>query len=181
MRVFIILAISLLVACSSQPPQHSSYLLRSDKEVESRQLAFSSDIYLGTISLAGYIDQPGLTLANANGTVHQAKYHEWAEPLRDSLRQFFSTELSAQLAYEIPTRLQAGSTTRLDIHIDQLHGNSTGEAVLVARWTITGDKSISHQFSQSLPLQASGHDALVTTEQTLLEKLAKAIGDSISE
>jgi uncharacterized lipoprotein YmbA len=119
MRILIVLAISLLAACASAPPEHSTYLLRSDKGTESKQLSFDSGAYLGGLTLADYIDQPGLVLDQGEGKIHAARHHEWAEPLRVSLRQFLSAEISAQLGRDVPPYKPAGKADqRLDVSID---------------------------------------------------------------
>jgi uncharacterized lipoprotein YmbA len=176
MRLLLITVISLLVACAGQPPEHSSYLLRSDKNTDSRQLNFEGDAFLGRITLARYIEQDGLVLLNANGTIHQARYHEWAEPLSISLREFFGAEISSGLGHDIAIQGPAESGVRIDIYIDQLHGNSAGEAVLVAGWSIG---EVTYRFSEASVLEADGYAALVNAEKVLLKKLASAIAASL--
>ena len=181
MRILIVLAISLLSACASAPPEHSTYLLRSDKGVESRQLSFDSGIYLGGLTLADYIDQPGLVLDRGEGKIHAARHHEWAEPLRISLRPFLSAEISAQLGQDVPPYKPAKAEQRIDVNIDQLHGNNKGEALLLAHWSVTAKEgSQTHQFSDRVALDADGYDALVAAEKKLLQQLAIAIAGSLN-
>lgn len=177
MRILIALAISLLVACASAPPERSTYLLRSDKGVESRQLSFDSGVYLGGLTLADYIDQPGLVLDRGEGKIHAARYHQWAEPLRVSLRQYLSAEISAQLGRDVPAYKPAGKTDqRVDISIDQLHGDNDGRAVLQAYWSVSTKEGVeTHQFFEREALDADGYNALLVAEKKLLQQLARAI------
>ncbi len=181
MRLLILFVISLLVACAGTPPEHASYLLRSDKGVESRQLVFDGDAYLGGLTLADYIDQPGLVLDKGEGKIHAAKYHQWAEPLRVSLRQFLSAEISAQLGHDVPPYQPVNKPAqRIDINIDQLHGDDKGQAVLVAFWSISSAEGTStHQFAETTALASDGYDALVTAETSLLQQLSQAIAASL--
>lgn len=181
MRILIVLTISLLAACASAPPEHSTYLLRSDKGVESRQLSFDSGIYLGGLTLADYIDQPGLVLDQGKGKIHAARFHQWAEPLRVSLRQFLSAEISAQLGRDVSAYKPADKADqRVDVNIDQLHGNNNGEAVLLAGWSISTEEGTqTHQFSARVALDADGYDALVAAEKNLLQQLATAIAGTL--
>ena len=183
MRLLIILAIGLLSACAGTPPEHSTYLLRSDKGVSTRQLSFEHDVYLGGLSLANYIDKKGLALDNGGGKIHTAKYHEWAEPLRVSLRQFFSSEISSELGFDVPPyKPGTEKGQRIDIKIDQLHGDNNGQAILVAYWSVsTSAGTSSHQFADSLALETDGYDALVAAERVLLERLASNIARSIQQ
>lgn len=180
MKLLFVLVLTLLTGCVSQPsPEYSHYLLRSDKVQESRPLNFEHQVYLGHVTLSRYIDQPGMVLFNNDGTTHTAKYHQWAEPLRTSLRPFLSIEVASQLNYDIQTDSTQTGGTRLDIHIDQLHGNAQGEAILVATWTISSKTRRTHRFSESLPLEDDGYDALVDAEKKLLTQMAQAIARTL--
>ena len=181
MRILIVLAISLLAACASAPPDHSTYLLRSDKGIESKQLTFDSGAYLGGLTLADYIDQPGLVLDQGEGKIHAARHHEWAEPLRISLRQFLSAEISAQLGRDVPPYKPAGiADQRLDVSIDQLHGDANGEALMLAYWSVTTTEGTqTHQFTGRVALGSDGYDALVVAEKNLLQQLATAIAGTL--
>ncbi|CAA6692304.1 MULTISPECIES: membrane integrity-associated transporter subunit PqiC [unclassified Lentimonas] len=182
MRPLFILTLTLLLAaCSTQPISRSTYLLRSDHGLETRALQTSADLYLGEVIIAGYIDQPGLVLEGASNTIHTAKYHQWAEPLRTSLRQFLNTEISAGLGADIAiSRISQEHTRRLDVKIDQLHGDMDGNAVLVAYWSLTQDgKTAEYQYVRSLPLQEPGYEALVAAEKRLLIDMAQTIANDL--
>jgi uncharacterized lipoprotein YmbA len=179
MRTLLILALSLLTACASAPPQYTTYLLRADHHNDSRQLNVKANTYIGGLTIAAYIDQPGLVLAQGDGEIHKAKYHQWAEPLRDSVRNFISSSVSAELDFDVLPYKPAGKPAqRIDITINQLHGDASGNAVLLAYWSVTGpDGTASYQFSASAALQADGYGALVAAEKQLLQQLASAIAD----
>ena len=159
------------------------YLLRSDTEQSSRQLDFKGNSYIGGLTIASYIDQPGLVLEKGDGKIHEAKYHKWAEPLRVSLREYLSTELSAQLGYDVPPYKPSDETSqRIDISINKLHGDDSGNAVLLAYWSITGPEGTNtYQYSNTLALQADGYDALVAAEKNLLQQLAIAMAQIITK
>ena len=182
MRILLILATTLLIsACSTQPISRSTYLLRSDHGLETRALQTTSDIYLGEVMVASYLDQPGLVLEGVSNTIHTAKYHQWAEPLSASLRQFLSTEISAGLGVDVAiSRIGQAHARRLDVKIDQLHGDLQGNAVLVAYWSLTQDGTTTeYQYVRSLPLQEPGYAALVTAEKRLLIDLAQSIANDL--
>jgi uncharacterized lipoprotein YmbA len=141
----------------------------------------STDLFLGEVMIASYIDQPGLVLEQGEGKVHTAKYHQWAEPLRTSLRQFLNTEISAGLGSDIAmSRIGVEHARRIDVKIDKLHGDADGNAVLIAYWSLTADgKTAEYQFAESVALDGTGYEALVVAEKQLLADLAQAIARGV--
>ena len=181
------LTVLLIAGCASQPPQElTKYLLRTNGLTHSRQLTQQTKIGLASVNVANYIDQPGLVLETESGQIRVARYHQWAEPLRVSLRRFLGAEISSAIGQYIQTDMLADTdwAYRLDIDIDQLHGTADGGAVLVAYWVVTnlgenGTRS-RYQFADTRALEDDGYDALASVEKTLLTRLARAIADSLN-
>lgn len=174
----LLLATSLLLcACSSTPKPTHSYLLRSSNNMETRQLSTSETLSLGSLKVAEYIDQPGLVTEQADGTIHTARYNKWAEPLRLSLREFLCAEISVKVGYDVvDSRGKSSSDRKVDVVISQLHGDSEGNAVLSAEWTLKeGEKLKAFRFAETLPLEGSGYDALIDAQKKLLVALAGAV------
>ena len=169
----------LLSACSSKPKPTRSYLLRSSNSMETRELSVAEALSLRSLKVANYIDQPGLVLEQADGTIHTARNHIWAEPLRHSLRQFLCSEISAQAGYDVLDSNQSSKDKQLDIMVTRLHGDAGGNAVLSAHWTIsTGTRVRNFQFANTTPLEGTGYDALVAAQKKLLTDLAGAIAQA---
>lgn len=172
------------VGCTSTSPTYTQYLLRHD--ISSEPVKSSEGIVsIGRLEVATYIDSLGLVLETANGEINVARYHQWAEPLRESLRQYMASGISMQA--EVPVRFQKGvggtNSKRIDIYIDQLHGDATGHAKLAAYWTVTDiekDKVIvDEQFSDREPLLTDGYSALVSAQKVLLDRFSKLVADSL--
>jgi len=187
MKRLILVAILLITACSSQPLQHHRYLLRSDADYEPADLSVAR-IGLGTITVATYLDSPGLVLETADRSVRPARYHSWAEPLRESLRPFLGAEISAALGSRVHSFGYGGDedwSRRVEIRIDQLHGTFDGSARIVAYWAILDNASreVIHegQFRDSEPLGSDGYDSLVEAEAKLLRRFAVAIAASLQD
>lgn len=181
MRIICVIAVVLLAACSSQPPQKDSYLLRSQVAAGAATPLVDTGVALGSIGVADYISQPGLVLASADGTIHAARFHVWAEPLQVSLRRYLATQISRASGRDIGAMASASTSTRIDVMVDQLHGNSSGDAVLVAYWDIgTEDGVNAFRFSEQQALSDDGYDALVRAQESLLKRLADAIAASLS-
>lgn len=162
--------------CSSTPKTTHSYLLRSPNSMETRELSVTETLSLGSIKVANYIDQPGLVLEQADGTIHTARNHKWAEPLSHSLRQFLRSEISAKAGYDVLDAKPSSTGEQIDVMITRLHGDADGNAVLSAHWTISkGSDERSFQFAETAPLDGTGYDALVAAHTKLLTDLAEAI------
>ena len=175
--ILIVLSLGLLLsACSSTPKTTHSYLLRSSNSMETRELSATEALSLRSLKVANYIDQPGLVLEQADGTIHAARNHKWAEPLRHSLRQFLCSEISAKADYDAFDAKQSSTGKQVDVMITRLHGDADGNAVLSAHWTIgKGTHVRTFQFAKTTPLDGTGYDALVTAQKNLLTDLAGAI------
>ena len=128
MRILLLLMGAFLAACATTAPEHSTYLLRSDKDPTSREIPAGSDVYLGGLSLASYIGQQGIVLEVAPGQIHEARFHQWAEPLSVSLRGFLAAEISASVGRDIALKAPTENAVRLDVGIDQMHGTMDGNA-----------------------------------------------------
>lgn len=186
MKRLAISTVLLLVGCASQPPELTQYLLRTDGADNSRQQTQPTKIGLGRVDVATYIDQPGLVLETENGQIRAARHHQWAEPLRVSLRRFLGAEISAAIGQDLEVDIHTGGdwAYRVDINIDQLHGTANGNAVLMAYWVVTnlakdGARS-RYQFADTQALDQSGYDALASAEKILLTRLARAIVDALN-
>lgn len=178
MRVLACLLLVLaLNACSSSAPLPSYYLLRSDITEGNRMLEAAPEFALGSLAVAPYIDQPGLLLETEHGDLRPARFHLWAEPVRDGARAFLSTEISRASGKDIMPWNLNREATRFDIRIDQLHGTYDGRAKLVAQWWLYDGEEISeiHEFAQTKALDRDGYGALAGAQKALLRDFARSI------
>jgi len=181
MRIIAPLLTLLFVGCSSAPIETQFYLLRKHQPVETRELKPSPDFSLGSVIIASYIDQPGLVLEVSPGQIRPARYHEWAESMHDSVRTLLQREISVQLGADLFPENFSAARTVVGIHIDQLHGTSDGEAMLLAYWWTTNDGEIqsTYQYMQTISLEQDGYAALARAEEKLLSGLAMSIADTL--
>lgn len=181
----LIMAILLGAACASTVPTLQKYLLRSDTSNQYAVENASAVIGIGLVTVASYVDGLGLVLETGSGEVRTARDHQWAEPLRESLRTFLAREISAEVGREIRAQ-RSGETDwqrRIDIRIDQLHGTASGHAKLVAYWTIfdLGKRTViaENGFVEIEALTDNGYSALVASHKILLARLAAAIAATL--
>jgi uncharacterized lipoprotein YmbA len=184
MKTTVILAMALLLAaCSGTPVQTQYYLLRSDVEQRSRELAPSRQYAMGRIIIAPYIEQPGIVLETAAGEIRPAMHNQWAEPMIQGLQQFLRVEVSGRVGEDVfPERYSEGELV-FDVRIDQLHGTAAGDALLVAYWWLRrdGDIQSSHQIAETRALSRDGYSALVDAQKALLSDLAQRISETLRE
>ena len=181
-RTLIVLALVALAACSTQPAEPTRYyLLRTPVAVTSGQQEFAPAYALGRVEVAAYIDQPGLVQETSGGEIHIARNHQWAEPLRVALRRFLAVGIGAEAGQPVALMATSPEAARVDVTIDQLHGNNRGEAVLVAFWEVSSSAGTvtSHQFSERRDLSRDGFTALVEAEEALLQDLTRRIGKTL--
>ena len=180
MRLICLFAALLLAACSSQPQQPATYLLRSEVASTSGQQLAASRVALAQVRVAAYIEQPGLVLATGEGRIQAARNHLWAEPLRVSLPRFMANEISAASGRDVSASPLPTTEVRINLAIDQLHGNGKGAALLVAYWDIeSADTLNAFRFAEQHALEGDGYGALVQAEEALLRQLAAAIAASL--
>ena len=180
-RFALLLGTLLLGACASSLPEPNYYLLRSDTDSVSRQLQPAPHFALGRVSIAPYIDQPGLLLETSEGDLRAARYHLWAEPLAQGARSLLVSAISEARGEDILLWEVHNKATRFDIRIDQLHGTHNGQAKLVAHWWIYDGNDVerAYQFAKTSDLQQDGYGELAAAEKSLLIALAKKVAETL--
>lgn len=181
MKYFRLVLLVLVAGCAGQPAEPNRYFLRSGEPLQSRELVTSREFSIGRVEIAAYIDQPGLVLETADGEIHAAHGHLWAEPVYEGVRRHLSVDIARAHGKHILPNSLVKTPVVIDIRIDQLHGTSRGTARLVAYWWLRRDGEIVsvHQFAEEAQLTEDGYRALVAAEESLLARLATAIADSL--
>ena len=192
-RLLLVMSSALLcVACAGKPvPDTQRYLLRSDAADPFGPHTTAAVVTIGALELAGYINGTGLVVALDDGTLATARYHQWAEPLRESLRGYLAAEVAAELGKPVrPRRLSKASpesraTLRIDLRVDQLHAMNGGDAVLVVDYALVEQASdrivLERQFRAQRPLRADGYRALVDAFEALFSEFANAAAAAMRE
>ena len=185
MKYLACMAILLATACASAVPGLQQYLLRTEASSQFAVKDQSAVVGIGVVTVASYIDGLGLVLETSNGEVRAARDHQWAEPLRESLRTFLAREISAEAGQVIRAQ-RSGETDwqkRINIRIDELHGTANGEARLVAYWTIFDLEKRTVVAENGIveieALKNDGYGALVESHKVLLRSLASAIAATL--
>ncbi len=184
MRTLTLVLLVTLAACAGDPVKPpSQYLLRASLMSGESTSTTAASIQLQTVSVAAYLDQPGLVLETGPGEMHAARTHQWAEPLRLSIPRLLANDLSKALDQPVGLDIAADDARRISVHIDELHGTSSGRARLVAYWKIeqAGELQLSGRFVEEQDLARDGYGSLVAAQQQLLRQLATSIAAALAE
>lgn len=185
MRVTALLSMLVLAGCAGTTPDTTRYLLPAAAPAGTARVEPPVWIGLGRVSVAPYLSQAGLVVETREHQVRPARFHHWAEPLADGLRRFLRSEISASLGFEIGADVSQRRRwdQTVDVSIDRMHGNLSGEALLVARWWIVPgsgqEESAAFRFAASQPLSRQGYPGLVDAQIELARQLAVAIAESL--
>ena len=161
MKTIALTLLLVLTGCSGSVPELQKYLLRADTAAALAIDKQSDVIGIGSLTVASYIDGLGLVLETRPGEVHTARDHQWAEPLRESLRIFLARQISVNADRTILAQHHNDShwQQRIDIRIDELHGTVDGSARLVAYWLLVNNRRevvAEHRFVDNQPLTDDG-------------------------
>jgi uncharacterized lipoprotein YmbA len=186
MRSVTSLWLLLLIGCSTAAPApHTHYLMRADAPDRSESVGSLPRVGIRRVTVAPYLDKPGLVLETAPGQVRSARYHEWAEPLPEGLRSLLRGELSRLLGSDVDDAESRATSwgVAIDVAVEQFHGTAAGDALLEASWQIDrvaekGDAA-RYRFTRRQPLARPGYEALAEAQVELARQLASAIAASI--
>lgn len=182
-RAILLGLIILLGACAGQVSEPSYYLLRGDTSPDSQRLKPSRDFALGSVSIAPYIDQPGLVLMTGASEMRAARQHLWAEPVHEAVRMLLRQEISRNYGEDLLPLPPRRDAHLINVRIDQLHGTGDGAARLVAYWWIGNENGVeaAYRFARTQPLSRDGYAALAEALETLLTDLAAGIARAMHE
>ncbi|OHV08902.1 PqiC family protein [Kushneria phosphatilytica] len=186
MRRLVTLSVLLLAlgGCAGQSTSFHRYTLPAPGDSGSIEASSERVVALAPVSLAAYLDGPGVVYQTTDIEVHQAQAHLWAEDLGTQLTR----TLRDALARELPqTRVRIGDDhspeqARVQVSLSQFQGRYDGMAVLSGRYTLqNGQGQLIEQqpFRIERPLPSDGYPALVRTLgagwQTVAERIAQQL------
>jgi uncharacterized lipoprotein YmbA len=187
MRIIPVLSVLMMLACAGSSTSRTQYLLRAEPKERTGRVEAPVHVGLRRVAVAPYLDQSGIVVETKAGQVRAAHQHEWAEPLKASLRSYLRAEISEAIGYEVSPRPgeRLPWDYTVDIYVDQLHATMGGTAVLDAGYRITPrlghGEAVEYRFSRSTPLPREGYPGVVDAEAELARQLARAIAASLRE
>lgn len=198
--ISLLISALLLSGCSQtlQPDTSQFYLLTSDSQANNKTNAIHV-IGLRPVTVASYIDNPGIALQTSDNRIRIANHHLWAEEPNLAITRVLHGELNNLLSN---SRIDNGQLGRnedwqyiLTTHVDQFHGTEKGLAVFSGYWRFESSKIqnnqlegipqesnvlISARFNLSSPIEKPGYTALVSELRKLLTQLSEQQAEQIA-
>ncbi|MDW5375663.1 ABC-type transport auxiliary lipoprotein family protein [Halomonas sp. HP20-15] len=185
-----LLALVALAGCAGSPTTER-YTLPSPANGAASGVVTSSDmatmadysLVIDQVSVAGYLDEPGIVLQPDAIRLRQASNHQWAEALGQQL----SRGLRQRLATELPdTHILMGGNPpeamHLRVYVEQFQGHYEGVGMASGYWQLRGAKGdllLERGFSASTPLAEDGYPALVRALGASWDKVAAGFAAQI--
>lgn len=180
----------LLPACGTSQP--TKYYLLSPSEPDTVPAGSRRELVIGVgpVSLPSYLNRREMVSRTGSNELDVAAFHQWAEPLQESLIRVVSEDLGRRLGTEnviqLPVKRSIRSALPIDyqvvIGVERFEKMPNGEAVLDARWIILGhDKSVlllrRSEYKQ-MPA-ADTYAAQAAAQSRLLSQLGEEIAAAI--
>jgi uncharacterized lipoprotein YmbA len=195
MKLKIIFGITLtlcLGACFSSPSSRF-YMLNSMQEtavstgsgVDSNTVS----ICVGPVLLAEYLDRKQICTRENAYEVKYAEFHRWAEPLDAALPRVLVENLSMLLGTArisvFPWKSPAPADYQVRIMLLRFNGESGGQAVLKARWSLKAEgqkESVVDRMTSIVePVESGEYEALVKAQNKALDKMSREIAEAIKQ
>ncbi len=183
-----------LAGCAGTPQTTERYTLPSPADgavtrvetsgVETSGVETSDDaqatadysLVIDRLTVAGYLDEPGIVMQPDAIRLRQASNHQWAEALGQQLSRGLRQRLSAELP---DTRILMGGgppdAMRLRVYVEQFQGRYDGVGIASGYWQLrgaNGELLLERNFSASTPLAEDGYPALVRALGASWDKVA---------
>lgn len=144
-------------------------------------------IALSVDSFPEYLARSQIVTRDSDNKLELAQFHHWAEPLQQNFTWVLLGNLSVQLStdriYVFPWRKNRPVQYELLVDVSRFDGELGGDVVLVARWSIFGERGKKELLTESVrlsePAGAEDYEAQVEAMSRVLADLSRDIADSI--
>jgi uncharacterized protein len=144
-------------------------------------------ISLGPVEIPEYLNRPQI-VTHLNGTAyHLDEFHQWLEPLGETLTRVIAENLSEMLDDQRIDVLSMARSIETDysvnIQILRFDGAPGKEMVLIARWSLFGETEKVLSMTERVVIKEKmiddSLDRLVKTQNRMIEALSRKIADAI--
>lgn len=183
--LLILLSPLLLMACSSVTPPTHYYLLSQDLGPTAEVRSTQSSVYLETVTLTDYLNQPALVMLADDQQAHVANYHFWGERLDKAVSRVITYDLEHACQCRVLDKQLADEQPRnaavLSIHIEQMASNLGGSVILAGRYRLTQNQEQKiHRFHYQETMAGTGFKSAVATKRRLVKQLASNVNQQLT-
>jgi len=148
-RLLAALAIGALSGCVNFKPVEDLtrfYVLtaRASREPLPDAARLTNLVFVAAVEMPAYLDNPRIVVRRDEHQLDFSDQHQWAEPLRQSirrgLRDNLATLLGSQFVYPLSHRRLAGDVIELQVSLSRYELASDQSARLVADWRLVRTK-----------------------------------------
>lgn len=185
MKKLLLIVLVALNGCGTTPPSTFYVLDSSDLPVKSSTLKNADHIVIGIepIIIPNYLERPQIVTREKDGvTLTISEFNRWAEQLSSVLPRVLASSISKTMKYPAAKQINLNRDLfqyRLFVEVLRFDATLDNEAVLDVWWTIMTNSGKFLYRTRSTLIEPVGptYADLVHSEQVLLKKLGKVIGD----
>lgn len=140
-------------------------------------------LWIDQVSVPDYLAGNGVVYQTSDVKYVIAANNQWASPLDQQLKQALVSNLSAQMPGRVVSATPLGAQpTSLNVNVTGFQGRYDGKAVISGEWTLQQGETLTHRaFSQVVPLQDDGYDALVKALGAGWQQVSAAIAQQAQQ
>ncbi len=189
--LFGLLSVLLISGCLGRSSPEVTYysLLTMEQLGETQAIASLSDVNLGVgpITIPDSLKRSQVVSRTHGNQYAFDEFNRWVGVLEMDITSVLGDNLGALLGVEnvgfFPWMHHFKPTYRIAVDIVRLDGSLDSEAVLSARWTVSGDDSnkflAAGKSDYRQPLDDASYAALIKAESQLIVSLSREIADKI--
>lgn len=187
----IALGVSLIVlgGCAGTQPTRFYVLTSLSRSDAKRAVAVGQGVAIGIrpVALPRYLDRPQIVTRASRNQLDIADFDQWAEPLKDSIANVIAENLSILIPTDsiavFPWNRSTPVHYQLAVEVTRFEGNAGGDSLLIARWSVIGEKGrkvvVSRKSSFREPVGAEDYKAVVSAMNKTLDDLSREIAEAI--
>lgn len=169
-----------LGGCSSVSPPTHYYLLSQNLGPIAKIDDTKPAIYLKSVTLADYLNQPAIVMMIEDQQAQLANYHFWGERLDKGV----SSVLTHDLEHACQCRVldnqlldkQPENAVTLSLYIEQMVSTAQGQVLLAGRYRITkNEQQTVHRFRYQQAMNDTGFPFAIAAKRDLISALAKDV------
>lgn len=183
-KFFVFISILIVSACGSQQQPVQLYILDPQPSPSIDRL-YDEKITLVELSIAEYLDQPGLVMLQNRNEINIANYHIWGESLRRAIPRVLGTDLRQRCNCLFTDNSLAGdnesSAIEIRLSVEKFYITDRGLVVFSGHYWVGASEETRqrHEFNFSTDLEADGYPHAVTKLRNLVGELASDIENVI--